>query len=334
MTLPSGSGPVLAVGNLAVDFRAGSGWAEVVNSVSFKVERGEVVGIVGESGSGKTVTGLSILGLLPARQARVRGSIELLGRELVGLPEADMQRVRGARVGMVFQEPMTALDPVFTVGEQIAETLLAHKRCSARQARERAVQALADVGIPSPHRRVDEYPHRFSGGMRQRVLIAIALACEPALLIADEPTTALDVTVQAQVVDLLLRLVGARGTSLLFISHNLAVVSRCCDRVITMYAGQLVENGGLDEVLEQPLHPYTSGLLQSMPSLAQPWDRLTSIGGRVPSARDMPTGCRFAPRCCHADGRCQEPQALQHRGSHSVRCIRQSELVLPGVAYA
>ncbi len=324
-------GAVLEVDGLGVDFRSGRGWSNVVDSVSFGVARGEVVGIVGESGSGKTVTGLSILGLLPAGQTRMRGSVRLLGRELVGLREREMRRVRGGQVGMIFQEPMTALDPVFTIGEQIAETLRAHKRCGAREARQRAIQALADVGIPLPERRVDEYPHRFSGGMRQRVMIAIALVCEPALLIADEPTTALDVTVQAQVIDVLLRLVQSRGTSLIFISHNLAIVSQCCERMMTMYAGQLVETGALDEMLEHPLHPYTSGLLGSLPSLAQPGERLQSIGGRVPAAGEMPPGCRFEARCRHADDRCRLPQRLQHRGARTVRCVRQAELALPGV---
>jgi peptide/nickel transport system ATP-binding protein len=285
---------LLAVDNLRVYFRSGTEWVQVVDSASFEVARGETVGIVGESGSGKTVTGLSILGLLPAGQARTEGSIRFRGQEINGLGEAEMRKIRGRRISMIFQEPMTALDPVFTVGEQIVETLRAHHTCSKREARDRAIETLRQVGISLPERRIDEFPHQLSGGMRQRVVIAIALACEPDLLIADEPTTALDVTIQAQIIELLQELVQARKTSLIFISHNLGVVSQCCSRMVTMYAGQVVESGPIDDVLERPLHPYTSGLLRSMPALARPGARLPSIGGRVPSPQEMPAGRRAA----------------------------------------
>jgi peptide/nickel transport system ATP-binding protein len=319
------------VRDLEVFFRHGRGWLRVVDGVSFDVAPGETVGIVGESGSGKTVTGLTVLGLLPQGLARTTGEIRFQGANINGLPESEMRRIRGRRISMIFQEPMTALDPVFTVGEQIAETLRTHTGASPKEARERAIEALAQVGIPLPKQRADEYPHQLSGGMRQRVMIAIALACEPSLLIADEPTTALDVTIQAQIIDLLLKLVQARGTSLIFISHNLGVVAQCCTRMVTMYAGQVVETGDVDAVLEHPLHPYTSGLLRSMPSLARKGARLASIGGRVPPPDDMPSGCHFQPRCSHALPACGEPQQLLKTGTRDVRCTRYGELKLPGV---
>ena len=324
--------PLLAVEDLEVLFRMGRNWLRVVEGVSFDVARGETIGIVGESGSGKTVTGLSILGLLPGGLARAGGSIRLQGREINGLPENEMRAIRGRKISMIFQEPMTALDPVFTVGEQIGETLRTHTGCSVKEGRDRAIEALMQVGIPLPERRINEYPHQLSGGMRQRVMIAIALACEPDLLIADEPTTALDVTIQAQILELLLKLVQVRGTSLIFISHNLGVVAQCCERMVTMYAGQVVETGSVDDVLEHPLHPYTSGLLRSMPSLARPGARLASIGGRVPPPDEMPEGCHFQPRCNHADGRCVKSQPLlRDSAGRDVRCVRHPELILPGV---
>ena len=326
--------PLLTVEDLKISFRgANNSWTDVVDGVSFQVRAGETVGLVGESGSGKTVTGLSILGLLPKGQGRSAGRIMFEGRNIVGMREAELRRLRGRRIGMIFQEPMTALDPVFTVGEQIIETLRTHTGIGAREAREKAVEALAQVGIPVPARRIDEYPHQLSGGMRQRAMIAIALACEPSLLIADEPTTALDVTIQAQIIDLLLELVSARGAALIFISHNLGVVQQCCTRMLTMYAGQVVEDGVVDDVLEQPRHPYTSGLLGSMPRLAAHKSRLPSIGGRVPSFQDMPSGCRFAPRCRHRDApRCDAPQSLVSDAGRRVRCCREAELDLPGAA--
>jgi len=323
--------PLLSVKDLEVFFRHGRDWLRVIDGVSFDVAPGETIGIVGESGSGKTVTGLTILGLLPQGLARTTGEIRFQGEDINGLPESDMRLIRGRRISMIFQEPMTALDPVFTVGEQIAETLRTHTGCSPKEARDRAIEALTQVGIPLPKQRADEYPHQLSGGMRQRVMIAIALACEPSLLIADEPTTALDVTIQAQIIDLLLKLVQARGTSLIFISHNLGVVAQCCTRMVTMYAGQVVETGEVDEVLEHPLHPYTSGLLRSMPSLARQGTRLASIGGRVPPPDEMPTGCHFQPRCAHALPACGEPQPLLRSGTRDVRCVRFPELKLPGV---
>jgi peptide/nickel transport system ATP-binding protein len=241
-----------------------------------------------------------------------------------------MQAIRGRSIAMVFQEPMSALDPVFTVGQQISETIRTHFRVGAQEARERALAALADVGIPLPARRYDEYPHQLSGGMRQRAVIAIALSCEPKLLIADEPTTALDVTIQAQIVDLLLNLTEKRGTALLFITHDLGVVAEACSRVITMYAGEVVEDAAVDDVLAHPQHPYTSGLLRSIPRLSAPKSLLPAIPGRVPALSDLQPGCRFAPRCTYALPACAEAQSLRGQASHRVRCGRHAELSLPG----
>jgi peptide/nickel transport system ATP-binding protein len=320
---------LLAVRGLGVAFAAGAGWARVVNGVSFTVRAGETVGIVGESGCGKTVTALSILGLLPRQSCRIDGEILFEGRDLVGLGERRLRDIRGRRIAMVFQEPMSALDPVFTVGEQIGETVRSHFRLSRKEARERAVEALAAVGIPAPRHCVDQYPRSLSGGMRQRVMIAMALVCEPRLLIADEPTTALDVTVQAQIVELLLTLVARQGTALLFITHNIGLVAESCAR---MYAGEVVEDGRVDEVLARPLHPYTSGLLRSLPRLSPRKTMLPAIPGRVPSAAAMPEGCRFAPRCTHAEPRCLAPQLLEEAGERHIRCCRHRALTLPGAA--
>ena len=318
---------LLAVSGLEIRFAD----APVISDVAFSIAARESVGLVGESGCGKSVTGLAIMGLLPARAARVRGSIRLDGQELLGLPERAMRRVRGRRIGMIFQEPMSALDPVFTIGEQMTETLQAHFRLSLRAARDRAVAALADVGMPHPRQRLDSYPHQLSGGMRQRVMIAIALACEPELLIADEPTTALDVTIQGQILDLLQERSARLGTALLLITHDLGVVAEACSRVITMYAGQVVEAAAVGRTLAAPRHPYTSGLLRSLPRLGTPGEKLPSIGGRVPSPWAMPAGCRFAPRCRFAEARCDTPQALQTNPEGVVRCCRAAELApLPG----
>jgi len=324
--------PLLEVRDLSIRFRTGAGEVQVTDSVSFALRAGERVGVVGESGCGKTVTGLSLLGLLPKPpRSRVTGQVLFEGRDLLALPEREMRDVRGRRIGMIFQEPMSALDPVFTIGQQIGETIRAHFKVGAREARERAIDALASVGIPLPDRRCDEYPHQLSGGMRQRAMIAIALVCEPKLLIADEPTTALDVTVQAQIVDLLRKLSERTGTSLLFITHDLGVVAEACERMLTMYAGQVVEDGATDVVLERPLHPYSSGLLRSIPRLSQRKSSLPSIRGRVPSPAEMPSGCRFAPRCGHARPGCEAEQALVDVGArHRVRCARHAELALPG----
>jgi peptide/nickel transport system ATP-binding protein len=322
--------PLLSVRNLSVSFNDGERWIQPLQNVSFDVNPGEVVGIVGESGCGKSLTALSILGLLPRRGCRRSGQMLFEGQDLAVLSESAMRKVRGRRIGMIFQEPMSALDPVFTVGDQIAETVRTHFKVSRQEARERAIEALAAVGIPSPRDCVSMYPMSLSGGMRQRVMIAMALVCEPRLLIADEPTTALDVTIQAQIMDLLIELGQRTGTAILFITHNLGLVAESCARMLTMYAGQVVEDGPVADILMQPRHPYTAGLLGSVPQPHQRKSKLPSIAGRVPSAHEMPPGCRFAPRCNYMEVPCQQPQDLRARGVRHVRCRRQDELTLPG----
>jgi peptide/nickel transport system ATP-binding protein len=321
---------LLRLRNLAVDLRVGRSRLSIIQDVGFTIAAGERVGMVGESGCGKTITGLAILGLLPLAAFRPTGEIWFEGRDLLALSEAAMRSVRGRRIGMIFQEPMSALDPVFTIGEQISETVRAHLGLGHRPSRTLAIEALAAVGIPAPERRYDEYPHQLSGGMRQRAMIAMAIVCEPALLIADEPTTALDVTVQAQIIELLVKLTDRAGTALLFISHDLGVVAEACNRVITMYAGQVVEDAPVDDLLTRPRHPYSSDLLRSLPRRSVRKTRLPSIPGRVPTPEAMPPGCRFATRCTHALAQCDTPQLLEPVGSGAVRCGRHAELQLTG----
>jgi peptide/nickel transport system ATP-binding protein len=328
----SASGNLLEVENLSVFFGRGPRMTQVTKNVSFSVRPGERIGIVGESGCGKTVTGLSLLGLLPKALSRTTGSILFDGTNLSGAAERQLRKVRGRHIAMIFQEPMSALDPVFTIGQQIGEALRVHFGIGPREARERAIDVLDRVGIPLPARRHDEYPHQLSGGMRQRAMIAIALACEPRLLIADEPTTALDVTIQAQIVDILMRLSEESGTALLFITHDLGVVAETCRRIITMYAGEVVEDARTDDVLLRPRHPYTSGLICSLPRLSERKARLPSIPGRVPNAFTMPDGCRFEARCAYAQEACRAPQAIDPvEPGHLARCRRAVELELPGV---
>jgi len=326
------AGVLLEVRDLCVSFRDEAGWQRMLDNVSLTVAGGEVVGIVGESGCGKSLTALSILGLLPRRGCLRTGEIRFEGRDIARFGEVEMRRVRGRRIGMIFQEPMSALDPVFTVGDQIAETVRTHFPVTRHEAGERAVAALSDVGIAAPRDCAAMYPMSLSGGMRQRVMIAMALVCEPRLLIADEPTTALDVTIQAQIVELLLDLGRRTGTAILFITHNLGLIAESCTRMLTMYAGQVVEDGLVEEILTRPLHPYTAGLLESLPHRRLRKSKLSAIPGRVPSSRDMPVGCRFSPRCRYAIAGCREPQALVSDGGRQVRCLRHRELHLAGAA--
>ncbi|MCL1478439.1 MAG: ABC transporter ATP-binding protein [Marinobacter sp.] len=323
--------PILDVRGLSISFRGRDGITHVTRDVSFTVAPGERVGMVGESGCGKSVTGLSLLRLLPERTAIIEGDIRFDGRDMMSLKPKEMRKIRGRDISMIFQEPMTALDPVFTVGQQLVETLRAHYSAPFAEARERSIQALKDVGIPSPEQRVDEYPHQFSGGMRQRVMIAMALICKPKLIIADEPTTALDVTVQAQIIDLLKDLSEKTGTALLFITHDLGVVAETCSRMITMYAGEVVESSPVDDALRRPRHPYTSGLLRSLPRLSDRGGRLPFIPGRVPSPSAMPEGCRFQARCPHAGEGCDvyQPMAAITEGRYA-RCHKAIELKLEG----
>jgi len=317
---------LLAVSGLTI--RA-SGGAELLSSVSLHLGRGETLGLVGESGCGKSITATAIMGLLPKGVDVAAGSIRLGGTELVGLPEDEMRRVRGKRIGMVFQEPVAALSPVHTVGRQLIDAVRAHSNLTQGQARERAAELLALAGVPDPRRRLDDYPHQFSGGMAQRVVIAGALACEPELLIADEPTTALDVTIQAQVLDLLMELRQRLSMSVLLITHDLGVVADACDRLAVMYAGQVVETGGVESTFARPRHPYTAALLAAMPRGEGSGTALATIPGHVPPAWDWPQGCRFHPRCTHAQPECSAAAIALEGDLHgSVRCRRAGELAL------
>ncbi|MFF7635435.1 ABC transporter ATP-binding protein [Kitasatospora sp. NPDC008050] len=289
---------LLQVRDLAVEFTTGEGPVRVVKGVDFDVERGRTLGIVGESGSGKSVTSLAVMGLHPG--AKVTGSVDFDGTELIGAPAETVRRLRGRRMAMVFQDALTALHPYFTIGDQIAEAHREHFGSSRRAARARAVEVLGDVGIPEPARRAGEYPHQFSGGMRQRAMIALALSCEPDLIIADEPTTALDVTVQAQVLDLLMRLKAERGLGIIMITHDLGVIARVADEVLVMYGGTAVEQAGADALFAAPRHPYTQGLLDSLPRLTAgsgEGQELRAIPGSPPSVLAPPPGCAFHPRC-------------------------------------
>ncbi|OLT09585.1 peptide ABC transporter ATP-binding protein [Pseudonocardia sp. CNS-139] len=316
------SPPLLEVRDLRVRFDLPAGPVEAVAGMSFDVAAGETVAVVGESGSGKSVASLAVLGLLGAGRI-AGGSVGWRGEDLVGASAERMRALRGAEIAMVFQNPMSSLDPLFTVGDQIGEALRAHGPVSRAQARARAVDLLRDVGIPDPHRRVRAYPHELSGGQQQRVVIAIALACSPALLIADEPTTALDVTVEAQVLRLMRDLQRDRGTALLFITHDMGVVAEMADRVVVMYAGKVVEQGPVEEVLRTPRNPYTRALLDSIPTRAVPRDRpMPAIAGAVPHPTEMPPGCRFHPRCPSATDRCgaDEPALVELGPGRASRC--------------
>ncbi|MET4803155.1 peptide/nickel transport system ATP-binding protein [Bradyrhizobium sp. LB11.1] len=316
--------PLIAVDNLGVRLNTSRGPAQAVRGVSFALKRGETLGIVGESGCGKSVTALSLMGLLPD-SAVVTGSIKLDGSELARLPDADYCKLRGNRISMIFQEPMTALNPMHTIGDQVAEPLRRHKKYSAAQARREAIALLDRVGLPDPAKRIDAYPHQFSGGQRQRVTIAMALACEPDLLIADEPTTALDVTIQGQILDLIADLVEERGMSMILISHDLGVIAENVQRMMVMYGGTIVESGPTDEVFRRMGHPYTQGLFRARPRLgARKGTRLTTISGTVPELADLPVGCAFGERCPLVGDKCRAalPPMVEVGPGHVVRCVR------------
>ncbi len=315
--------PLLDVRDLKTYFQTEGGLFRAVDGISFQVRRGRTLGIVGESGCGKSVTSLSIMGLVPRPPGiYAGGEIVFEGEDLLKKRPADMRRIRGGAISMIFQEPMTSLNPVFTVGDQIAEAITAHLPLGAREARERAIAMLRRVRIPSPERRVDDYPHLMSGGMRQRVMIAMALACEPKLLIADEPTTALDVTIQAQILDLMRTLRDETGTSIILITHDLGVIAELADEVVVMYAGKIVESAPVKALFADPQHPYTIGLMGSIPKLEETRTRLASIEGTVPAPFALPEGCRFNPRCPFADDRCrrEEPPLRTLREGHAVAC--------------
>ncbi len=319
---------MLTVKNLKTYFYTDAGCAKAVDGVSFSIEKGKVLGIVGESGCGKSVTSLSIMGLLDPVTARVEGGEILFhDQDLLTLTPAQMRKIRGDRISMIFQEPMTSLNPVLTVGYQIEEALRLHRGMDKAAARERTVALLKLVGIPEPAKRIDEYPHQLSGGMRQRVMIAMALSCDPELLIADEPTTALDVTIQAQILALLAELQERLGMGIIIISHDLGVIAEMADDVMVMYAGQMVEYAPTEQLLEHPLHPYTIGLMNSLPDITVSVKRLKALDGVVPSLYDMPQGCRFAPRCDQCREACKSgeiPLAVLPDG-RQVRCILYGE---------
>jgi len=319
---------VLTISNLRTEFRIGGAWHAAVRDLSLTLGRNETLAIVGESGSGKSVTALSILRLLPKAGARIgAGEVMFEGRDIVQLSEHEMSRIRGNAIAMIFQEPMTSLNPTMTVGQQIAEVITIHRHVAQSEASAEALRLLREVKIPAAESRIHDYPHQFSGGMRQRVMIAMALACRPKILLADEPTTALDVTIQAQVLMQLDELKQAYGMSILFITHNLGVVAQIADRVAVMYAGEVVELAGVEALFARPTHPYTAALLRAMPRADRSSDSLEPIAGSVPPLTSMPPGCAYAPRCPHKLPSCAEKRpALQEAGalagdpSHLVRC--------------
>ncbi len=324
---------LLDVRDLRIHFLLEHGTVRAVDGLSFALDEAQVLGMVGESGCGKSVTSLSILRLIPSPGVIAGGQVLFRGRDLLGLSEPEMQSIRGNEISMVFQEPMTSLNPVFRVQDQVAEVLELHLRMSRREALERVESLLVEVGIPSARLRMRDYPHQMSGGMRQRVMIAMALACRPALLIADEPTTALDVTIQAQILDLMQELRENRRTAILLITHDLGVIAGMAQNVLVMYTGRIVEEATARELFETPLHPYTQGLMRSMPSRSDgALKRLQAIPGTVPSLLALPAGCKFNTRCPHAFDKCcrePEPQLLLPRGGHPVRCwLYEKESVL------
>jgi len=317
---------LLDVKDLKTQFKTKNGVVNAVNGVSFSVEEGEVVAIVGESGSGKSVTSLSIMRLIDRPGEISGGELLFEGEDLLKKSKKEMQNIRGNKISMIFQEPMTSLNPVYTIEKQLCETLIRHKNLSKKDAAQEAVKLLELVGIPSPEKRVKEYPHQMSGGMRQRIMIAMALACSPKLLIADEPTTALDVTIQAQILDLMLNLKDKFGTSILLITHDLGVVAETADKVVVMYCGEAVEKSSVNELFEKPLHPYTEGLLMSIPKIDDEKNRLFMIDGVVPNPLDLPKGCAFSTRCVKCFDKCRkERPELVKVGNREVRCFLYNE---------
>ncbi|MCM3240265.1 ABC transporter ATP-binding protein [Heyndrickxia oleronia] len=320
---------LLKINDLQTHFFSDKGVVKAVDGVTITVNKGETVGIVGESGCGKSVTSLSIMRLLKDTPGKiVGGSIQFEGKDLIQLPEKSMRSIRGNEIAMIFQEPMTSLNPVYKIGRQLVESIRLHMKKDANEAKEHAINMLELVGIPRAREIMKEYPHQLSGGMRQRVMIAMAMSCNPKLLIADEPTTALDVTIQAQILDLMRKLREESDSSILLITHDLGVVAEMCDRVVIMYAGKVVEESDVNTIFENPKHPYTKGLLESIPKLGVKIDRLQSIKGNVPAPEQMPKGCKFAPRCPFVMDQCweREPQLQSVNANHTTRCwLHQKE---------
>jgi peptide/nickel transport system ATP-binding protein/oligopeptide transport system ATP-binding protein len=320
---------LLDVQGLTTAFMTGRGEITAIEDVSFSLKEGEILGIVGESGSGKSVTALTIMGLLPQPPARIAaGKVMFQGQDLTKLSAREMQRIRGPGIAMIFQEPMTSLNPVFSIGDQIMETIRAHENLPAAALRKRAIDMLDKVGIPSAARRLDDYPHQMSGGQRQRVMIAIALACNPKLLIADEPTTALDVTIQAQILDLLMDLRDEFRMAIMIITHNMGVIAETADRVLVMYAGRVIEEAPVARVFDHPVHPYTRGLLECVPSITEDRARLIAIPGTLPDPARRPPGCRYSVRCRYAQPSCSEalPPLILEEADHWAACLRAKEL--------
>jgi len=313
----------LEVRELRTHFFSRAGVVRAVDGISFRLDRGEILGLVGESGCGKSVSSLSLMRLVDRPGRIVSGEIVFEGRNLLALSKEEMRRLRGNRLAMIFQEPMSSMNPVFTTGSQIAEAILVHERVSRGEARERTIRLMRLVGIPDPERRFRQFPHQFSGGMLQRMMVAMALACNPSVLIADEPVTALDVTIQAQILDLIKELRDRTGASILLITHDMGVVAETCDRVAVMYLGKIVEMGPLASIFETPKHPYTVGLFASIPRLEETVEWLQPIPGTVPSPLNLPTGCRFFSRCPHARPRCaeMEPPTVETAARHQVACF-------------
>ena len=320
---------LVEVKNLKTYFYTEEGVVKAVDGVDFEIYPGETLGVVGESGCGKSVTSLSIMRLVESPPGRIEaGEINFDSRDLTKIPEKEMRKIRGNDISMIFQEPMTSLNPVYTVGDQIMEAIILHKKVDKKEARRQAIDMLQKVGIPLPEQRVDEYPHQLSGGMRQRVMIAMALSCDPQLLIADEPTTALDVTIQAQILELMNSLKESYGMAIMMITHDLGVIAEVSDRVAVMYAGKVVEYTDVDTLFDDPKHPYTWGLMNSIPKLDKDVDRLEAIPGSVPSPLNFPEGCKFNTRCPLAEGKCfeEEPPLEDTDGEHMVRCWRYEDL--------
>lgn len=319
---------LLEVTDLRTEFITDSGVIRAVDGVSLSVRQGEALGIVGESGCGKSITSLSIMQLLPKRIGRVAsGEVRFKGKDMLKLSRREIRQVRGNRMAMIFQEPMTSLNPVFKIGKQISESARYHLKLGKKEAWERSVDMLRKVGIPRPERIAEQYPHQLSGGMRQRVMIAMAMVCSPQLLIADEPTTALDVTIQAQILDLMRELQRTENMAIMMITHDLGVVAEMCDRVMVMYAGQVVEETDVKTLFSNPKHPYTRGLMASLPQLAGDQKRLSSIPGQVPNPAHMPAGCRFAPRCPVKQEQCEltQPELLEIEPGHRCRCLLEQK---------
>ena len=314
--------PLLEVENLRVEFPTRRGVLVAVDDISFAIEEGEVLGVVGESGAGKSLTGMSIIGLLEPPGRIAAGHVRLAGQRIDNLAPEAMRRVRGKQIGAVFQDPLTSLNPLYTIGRQLTETISTHLDLGERAARARALELLSEVGIPAPDRRIDSYPHEFSGGMRQRVVIALALAANPRLVIADEPTTALDVSIQAQIIALLKRLCREHGTAVMLVTHDMGVIAETADRVAVMYAGRIAEIGPVRDVIQAPRHPYTEGLMGSIPSMAERRDRLVQIEGAMPRLTEIPPGCAFGPRCPKAFARCagERPDLLATKGPSRAAC--------------